>query len=120
LADGRGSLTYLAIDKKGNSQLEALEHTTTLEKLPGLLSGDNKKLHALGSSFVEAAKNKGKSFKDIMELDRKAYNTNRSIRPEPSEAGEDTKLSELDFSPLDMTDRFFPGSSLHMLADALE
>jgi hypothetical protein len=55
LADGRGSLTYLAIDKKGNSQLEALEHTTTLEKLPGLLSGDNKKLHALGSSFVEAA-----------------------------------------------------------------
>jgi hypothetical protein len=55
-----------------------------------------------------------------MELDRKAYNTNRSIRPEPSEAGEDTKLSELDFSPLDMTDRFFPGSSLHMLADALE
>jgi hypothetical protein len=66
LDDGSGKRTYLAVNKMGNSQLAALNHTPPLDKLPGLLYGDEKKRHAMGSLFVEAAKDKGKSLDDIL------------------------------------------------------
>ena len=107
LSDEKGNHSYLVIDKKGKPQLEALERTPTLDKLPGLLHGDERKLsameslHDMGSSFVEAAKDEGMSLDDIIRIVRKAFNPNGSIEPEPSEGDfDDRKLSEIDVSPM--------------------
>ena len=107
LSDEKGNHSYLVVDKTGKPQLEALERTPTLDKLPGLLHGDERKLsameslHDMGSSFVEAAKDEGMSLDDIIRIVRKAFNPNGSIEPEPSEGDyDDRKLSEIDVSPM--------------------
>ena len=92
--------------------------------LPGLLFGEDKKLHALGSAFVAAAKSRGKSMEVVIEMVRNAYNAEGSIPldssgignngklpkqsevgdnndlPEPPKLGNNRDLDNFDFTPL--------------------
>lgn len=52
LSDEKGNHSYLVVDKTGKPQLEALERTPTLDKLPGLLHGGERKLSAIWSHFM--------------------------------------------------------------------
>ena len=85
LDDGNGGRAYLAVNKKGNSQLEALDQTPPLENLSRLLSGDERRRHAMVTSFIEAAKENGESLGDIIQFVSDVYHRNKSIGPKPKE-----------------------------------
>jgi hypothetical protein len=68
------------------------------------------------STFVEVAKNNGKSIEEMVDLVRKAYNANGSIGPEPSEqAVNDTKPSAVHCSPVNMN-KIFSSNYMPLLA----